>query len=416
MPLNDSNGFKQTGLYDRIRAIVGGNEQRVETWWITPVSQPPFNLRTPEQLMNENEWRSVRDYIMDLMPGDYMSDVDFKAQSETFGYLVDLDKGFKLSDKPYAYGGTESKIQVYRAGDKPFDVPVYRVHTFTTSGSISFEIGGQVEYLIVGGGGGGGSSWDTNSGGGGGGGGVLTGVVNVQPGTYDVVVGAGGTGGNDYANRNITAGAVRTSTNGRNSSFLKFTAYGGGAGGQPPIITDGGFPLSGATGGGGSPDNGSPANTAIRQYSAGRINGARAIYGDVQGFAGGNGIYVTSPNTAFNAGGGGGAGGPGQNATNLKGGDGGIGRLSDITGDAVYYGGGGAGGCWGTTPYYVSGGAGGLGGGALTRGHEQLLNNASDTPPNGAANTGGGGGGGHANNPGSNGGSGIVVIRYRLTV
>lgn len=427
MPHNDSYNFKQTGIYDRIKALVGGNEQRIETWWKTPLSPPPFNLRTPEDLMNDNEWRSVRDYIVNTISGDYISDNDFKAESEKFGYLVDINKVFKLTDKTYGYGGTESKIYVYNPGDKPFDIPVYRVHTFTSSGQIRFEIGGEVEYLIVGGGGGGGGGIGTNPGGGGGGGGVLVGKVSVQPGTYDIVVGAGGTGGSEYADQSSFAGSKRSSSNGQNSSFWKFVAYGGGAGGHSSTNFSNGNPLSGATGGGGSPDNGTaPALTGVVQYNTNRINGAPAIYGDQQGYAGGNGISVTQGaanpaggtwgNTAYNAGGGGGAGGPGGNATNLKSGDGGIGKLSDITGTPTYYGGGGGGGCYGTTPFYVTGGAGGLGGGATTLGYVHLLNNANYVPSAGVANTGGGGGGGFSNNAGSSGGSGIVVIRYRLTI
>lgn len=425
MPHNDSYNFKQTGIYDRIRALVGGNEQRVETWWKTPLSQPPFNLRTPEDLMNDNEWRSVRDYIIDTVPGDYISDTDFKSQSEKFGYTVDVSKVFKLTDKPYGYGGTESKIYVYEVGVKNQDIPVYRVHTFTSSGQIRFDIGGEVEYLVVGGGGGGGGGIFSEPGGGGGGGGVVTGKVSIQPGVYDVVVGAGGTGGTESADQSSVAALRRSSSNGGNSSFWNIVAYGGGAGGHSSTPFSNGNPLSGATGGGGTPNTGFQVLTGVVVYNPNRVNGAPAIYGDAQGYAGGNAISVTlgtaNPaggtwgNTASNAGGGGGAGGPGGNATNLKAGDGGIGKLSNITGEPVYYGGGGAGGCYGIVPFLVSGGTGGLGGGSTTLGYVHLNNNASYVPPAGVPNTGGGGGGGFSTNGGSNGGSGIVIIRYRLT-
>jgi hypothetical protein len=69
----------------------------------------------------------------------------------------------------------------------------YRVHIFTSNGSLSVgPWGSTVEYLIVGGGGAGGGR---RHGGGGGGGAVVTGVMELAPNTsYPVVVGAGGVG------------------------------------------------------------------------------------------------------------------------------------------------------------------------------------------------------------------------------
>jgi len=105
------------------------------------------------------------------------------------------------------------------------------------------------------------------------------------------------------------------------------------------------------------------------------------------------------------------------------GGAGGNGSTNNYrTGSDVTYAGGGAG---GACRYQASGGSGGGAAGGWT------FNSAGGTPDtsagplnpsNASANTGGGGGGGRggwqsvsdegSSRPGSNGGSGIVVIRY----
>jgi len=86
-----------------------------------------------------------------------------------------------------ATGGT-----VYEIKENGF---TYKVHDFRTTGSSNFVVSnagtdGKIEYLFVGGGGGGGG----RHGGGGGGGGLIFNTMSVQPGTYPVIVGAGGSG------------------------------------------------------------------------------------------------------------------------------------------------------------------------------------------------------------------------------
>lgn len=160
-----------------------------------------------------------------------------------------------------------------------------------------------VEYLVVGGGGGAGNGYDNAGGGGGGAGMVLTGYLDVVPGTtYTVTVGSGGTGGAD-------ARANNAGTAGNDSVFGSITALGGGNG------------LGSRTGG-----------TA----------GAAQI-GDTNAPTGGSG-------SGGGAGGkgGGGAGGAGSNNLGTLGGTGGIGVSNSITGSAVTYGVGGAGGGAGT--------------------------------------------------------------------
>lgn len=58
-----SLNFKANGLWQRLYEICGGDEQRANEWWDTPIPHPPFNLRTPRELMTENEWNSVRVFL-----------------------------------------------------------------------------------------------------------------------------------------------------------------------------------------------------------------------------------------------------------------------------------------------------------------------------------------------------------------
>jgi hypothetical protein len=216
-----------------------------------------------------------------------------------------------------------------------------------------------IDYLIIGGGGAG--TPGTPHTGGGGAGGFVDGSQNILPGTYTVVVGAGGSG---------TAYGM-----GGHSLFNSIMAYGGGNGG-------GG---AGASGGG--------AHTGP---SYGMSIG--------QGYRGGASI----PPGAYCGGGGGGAGGEGGFGSG-NGGNGGVGRSSSITGTSITYAGGGGG---GTTS--GGGGSGGSGGGGQGgSGYGGSANQSS-----GAVNTGSGGGG--AGTQGSaisgNGGSGVVIIRHADTI
>lgn len=239
----------------------------------------------------------------------------------------------------------------------------YKIHTFTSSGTLAISAGsGAIESLVVAGGGGGGNS----SAGGGGGGGVVhtTPGATYGVGSYTVTVGAGGAG---------SAGGVQ-GVNGSNSAFDTITATGGGGGGHNGTAGSAG----GSGGGGGS----------------GQAGGSGAAG---QGFAGGSGFSGAGTDSG---GGGGGASALGSNGANSTGGNGGAGVSKSISGAAVTYGGGGGGGTTGATQ-----GTGGAGGGA---------NGANNAANNGTANTGGGGGGrGDGLGSAGTGGSGIVIVRYR---
>jgi hypothetical protein len=230
-----------------------------------------------------------------------------------------------------------------------------------------------IDYLVVAGGGGGGN----DNAGGGGAGGLLTGTTSlIQTTIYTVTVGSGGAG---------STSATVVGTSGGNSVVSAITSTGGGGGGS-----DGSGARVGANGGsgGGGAGNGSSA-------------GGTGTSG--QGTNGGSG-YISLPVSV--GGGGGGAGAVGQNAntTANQGGNGGNGLQSSITGTSTYYAGGGGGGNQSGTSVAASGGQGGGGNGGCTP--------TNTAPTNATANSGGGGGGGlNSGRNGSNGGSGVVILR-----
>ena len=238
-----------------------------------------------------------------------------------------------------------------------------------TSYNITFNESTICDILIVGGGGGGGTGGYEN--GGGGGGGVLYMVNKVfQNGiTYKIKVGDGGSHNESGFNSSITLS---------DDTDIYYDDI--------PLIGKGGGTRKsdGGSGGGGANRNGGSYNPGSATQGDTFWNGIEYVAG---GFKGGNG-------GTYHGGGGGGAGAVGER-------NGGDGREVNITGVSLYYGGGGG---------ASSGGLGGLGGGGRTYGwysHGQA----------GTPHTGGGGGayysgGGHI---GGSGGSGIVIIKYRLT-
>jgi len=260
----------------------------------------------------------------------------------------------------------------------------YIVERFTGAGSYNWTVPDGVttaEYLVVGGGGGAGGWSGANSNcywnGGGGAGGLITGTMNVTSGTnLSLTVGGGGVAGAKNVN----------GSNGSDSALGTLIAYGGGGGGTPRSVGLNG----GSGGGGGGTDSGNnPAGgTALQPTSS------TGGYGN----NGGNG-YMNVGGGEIAAAGGGGAGGTGASAGYRKGGAGGIGLQSSITGTSTYYAGGG-GGC--AAMSFGPCGAGGNGGGGA---------GAYGT---GTPGTDGLGGGGGAGNPSARGGSGVVIIRYAI--
>jgi len=275
----------------------------------------------------------------------------------------------------------------------------YKIHTFTSSANFIVSCAGsvagsnKVSYVVVGAGGG--SNGD--GAGGGGAGGFREGKCSSDPytasplaatpcsglsvpeATYPITIGAGGTAGPKVS--------PYVGTSGANSVFSSITSTGGGRGGHQNAA-DGG---SGGGGGRGNPYAGGSGNTP-----------------PVSPAQGTNGASGGPPNGGDGAGGGGGATVAGSTNPGNTGGAGGAGATTSITGSPTAYAGGGGG---GTTPSPSgAGGAGGTGGGGNGASHP------SGAAVAGTTNTGGGGGGssgGPLCQVGANGGSGVVIIRYK---
>lgn len=254
----------------------------------------------------------------------------------------------------------------------------FTVLTFSATGTCDWTVPANVtvlaEVLIVGGGGGGGN----DVGGGGGGGGVvdLTNVAVASGATIQVVVGEGGLG--------VTGYTPTSANRGSDSSFgLNSAAKGGGAGG--------GGAANGQSGGSGG-------GAGFFQTVA-RTGGAATQTAPGLGNAGGS----TPSNLDAAGAGGGGAGGAGADATvRDQGAVGGAAALRSITGSSLGYGGGGGGGSG------VAGSPAAGGSGAGTGGRQATL------PTPGINGRGGGGGGAGSGVAGAVGGSGVVIVRFRV--
>ena len=289
---------------------------------------------------------------------------------------------------------------------------VYRIHSFTTTGTSTFTpaFSGSVEVLIVGGGGGGGPSL-----GGGGGGGAVIYIpsVNVTSGTgYSIVVGDGGASG----------------TNGQNSSAFTAIAAGGGTSGP----YNQGAGTAGGSGGGAAANDG----TINQGGGVSNVSTLGTNSGFIYGCSGGN-MLVARTGGPTRAAGGGGAGPNGtgkaldtnSNTTGDTGqtgmGSGGVGYSSAILGQTYLWAGGGGGAAWdnqvgGYGGLGGGGGGAGLSGGGLGGGSALVSGSVGVTGQGiggaGGPNTGGGGGGGnYSGHAGGKGGSGIVIIRYLQT-
>ena len=291
----------------------------------------------------------------------------------------------------------------------------YKIHTFTGSGTFAVAAAGNlpdfpgepgagpnhVSYVVIGGGGG---ATGGGIGGGGGAGGYReskspdtpytasplnatsgpTFNLTIADGGYPITVGAGGLGGVPSPPVSVTPGS--------NSVFQSITSAGGGGGNGTAGGSGAGGGHQGPGGAGNTPPVSPPQGNAGATNSSGSINTFQGASGGGGG-AGGGGTPSSSQGYGSNAG----PGGPGT--------------TTHISGSPVVYAGGGGGGAWNAPG--DGGGTGGPGGGGKGAGFNG---------PEGVAGTdglgGGGGGSGAPSKPlaiitGRNGGSGVVIIRYK---
>ena len=353
------------------------------------------------------------------------SDISTEGIAVTLVY-VDVTKGWIVTDSgnqtdaPGPLFVTATGGCITTSGD-------YKIHTFLSPNTFCVTCAGNsagsqsVDYMVIAGGGGGGNK---RAGGGGAGGyresnGTASGCYTVSPLAttpttvpaiavtvqgYPIIVGGGGTGGS-AAPASPACTVNVASTSGDVSTFDSVTSAGGGTGGG--ISPNAGSCGSGAAGGsGGGGWAGNPPSFPYPGSTAGGVGNTPPVT-PPQGNTGG--VALTSPTPSGQAGGGGGAtqtGYPGcqsQSPTTLiaKGGDG---ATSSINATPTARAGGGGGG--GRGPSWA--GPGGAGGGG----------NGGNGAPGGTAgtiNTGSGGGGmsDTAGNSAGNGGSGVIIIRYK---
>ena len=323
----------------------------------------------------------------------YVHDPDLPAGSGGSGIVIIR---YIIETLPKIYTGADGITYV-------IETYQYRGSGNQTSYTKTFSQNTLCDILLVAGGGGGGGR---NAGGGGAGGLVLVQNISLS-GSFTINVGNGGIG--RVSDNSGLQGYNTTITKSDNSIII--TANGGGSGGATA-----GTGGNGGSGGGGGYVNGGGSQTQKSQSQIGISSPATLNqFGENGGHGGGGSV-------SYPGGGGGGAGGVGASSgENETGQNGGLGidrvgtfifnkTFSSSIGDNGWFAGGGgsAGGFMNTNYAYGNGGAALFGGGGNGDGIGRGIN--------GINGTGGGGGGIRYSDtiPGGNGGSGIVLIRYKL--
>ena len=321
--------------------------------------------------------------------------ISTEGQGLTFVY-VDSTVGWKtVHENEFTQGGSN---YISATGGTVTCCGNYKIHTFTSPGTFTVcttavcASDNIVSYMVVAGGGGTGGATSGNSGSGGAGAGgfreykgpadcYTASPLNGNPGgtavtvtatAFPITVGGGGALGPQSG----------VGSNGSNSIFSTITSAGGGGGAAKNNTSS-----SGGSGAGGvaNPDSPASGNTPPTSPPQGQPGGPTG--------------------STDNGGGGGGAGASGGSGSPTSGGNGATGVTTSINGSPVTRAGGGGGGA------FIGGaGSGGAGGGGA--------GGADVNGTDGTANTGGGAGGagsgpGQPAVCGANGGSGIVIIRYR---
>lgn len=310
-----------------------------------------------------------------------MSTLETNSIGKYSGNNVSVDDSLNL--KSYTTAQRDALTSV--AGDMIYNSDDNKPQFYDGTEWKNFSSGVEMSYLVIAGGGGGGrltagggaggyrNSYASETSGGGGSTEDLALIQADNSSSYQITVGAGGTGAS------FTGGV--TATNGADSVFNVITSTGGGAG--PDTHNGAG--------------NGGSGSGSSHSGGTGTTN---------QGFAGG-----TGGNANYTPSGGGGAGAVGGDWSAPNAGAGGNGLASSITGSSVTRGGGGGSGgssYWSPDRNPSSGGTGGGGDGADDGGAGTA----------GTVNTGGGGGGGALTTNGASignsgaGASGIVILRW----
>ena len=334
-------------------------------------------------------------------------ELDTEGEGLTLVYVDDTVGWRSIHNSNFTDQSSNAVFVAASGGNATVTCGNFKTHIFTGPGTFTVSCAGNacgsntVEYLVVAGGGGGGEGQPADSAGGGGAGGFrlrtslspaspLNAPANlpVSAQAYPITVGSGGAGTTTEGN----------GSNGANSIFSTITSTGGGGGnfGASPGA------LPGGSGGG----------THQRAAGAGNTPPVSPPQGNPGGSSGPN-PDGSAPQTP-NGGGGGGASAAGSGGVTSNGGPGGDGSFiptSFVGPTAPSYGETGPAG-----RYFAGGGAGGT---SPTRGGQGTgsggLGGGGDSTLTGTENTGGGGGGSDMSAPGGrNGGSGIVMIRYKF--
>ena len=327
------------------------------------------------------------------------------SKGRSLGKLIE---GFKSSTIGQGFG-SGGGVSATTSGGIESEASGYKYHTFIGPGTFTVGPVTAIDILAVGGGGAGGSYY----GAGGGGGGVVTwlnvSLVNVP--ALDIAVGEGGD--NTSPGTNSGAPGEDTTVTGWSTTPQILTAKGGG-GGSPNSTQPGGsgggrgsVPGSGTGGTGIQPQQNAHLTPLAGFNQYGQPGGSYTVGSTGYNPAGGGGAGQAGETISGTGSGGGGAGGNGISIPEFRGPE--IPTLGPVVPrmgpNGQYYGGGGSGGPYSGTPD-----PGGYGGGGI--GHAP----STDSLNRGADMLGGGGGGRHPANSSSmptEGGNGIVIIRYQ---
>ena len=379
--------------------VCGSNDRNV---W-TPIHNVPDQLQSPDTIPGTpaNQTDIIFRNFKEPSPFKYFRWIVRKLSFDTWWAI----STFKL----YGYEYIEPTTIKVDPSNSDYRYIVFRNRgSDQTKYSITFPEDTECDILVVGGGGGGGGS----IGGGGGGGSVIYATgINVPANTYTIKVGKGGNGG-----INTTDG-----TNGQNSEAFGAIALGGGRGGDYNIS---GSRASGGSGGGTGGGMYNSQGLGIALAGNKTISSSSLLYTNYSYYAndGGDALWQDGDykNNETTGGGGGGAGTKGSSFNGISYGGsavnndfiglGGDGVPIDITGFSVYYGAGGGGGSHKGGFSEWLGKPGGLGGGG--NGGNEFSTGIRTDGTNGTGYGAGGGGGAYTKN-GGNGGSGIVIIRYK---